>query len=280
VDLLKRNLAPILPDAWKLIDQEATRVLKLHLAGRKVVDFQGPHGWAYAAVNTGRLALLGEKASPSLGVAMGIREVQPLVEVRVPIQLATMELDTVARGAEDPDLTPVVRAAEQIALCEDTAIFGGLARAGIKGILESSPHSTIPLPTEVLELPKAIVSAKETLRRAGVSGPYVLLLGSALHDQVFAASEEGYPLVKRIQQLVDKPIVRAEAITGAAVLSMRGGDYELTVGQDLSLGYAYHTKDQVELYLTESFTFRVLETAAAVRINRTAERAPVSSKRR
>jgi uncharacterized linocin/CFP29 family protein len=85
--------------------------------------------------------------------------------------------------------------------------------------------------------------------------------------------------VKRIQQLVDKPIVRAEAISGAAVLSMRGGDYELTIGQDLSLGYAYHTKEEVELYLTESFTFRVLETAAAVRINRTMERVP-SSKRK
>jgi len=262
VDLLKRNLAPILPEVWKLIDQEASRTLKLHLAGRKIVDFQGPHGWGLAAVNTGRLELLEGSGSPD--VAMGLREVQPLVEVRVPIKLSIMELDTVARGASNPDLAPVILAAAQTARIEDTAIFGGLARGRIKGMLASSPHASIKL-GDIGELPRVVVDAKEVLRRAGVSGPYVLVLGTSLHDQVFATIEEGYPLAKRIQPLVDKPIVRAEAIQGGAVASMRGGDYELTVGQDLSIGYAYHTKTEVELYLTESFTFRVLEPTAAVR---------------
>jgi uncharacterized linocin/CFP29 family protein len=270
VDLLKRNLAPILPDAWKLIDAEAARVLRLLLAGRKIVDFKGPSGWAYAAVNTGKLKIL--NAEPAASVGMGIREVQPLVEVRVPIKLAIMDLDTVARGAEDPDLQAVVTAAEKIALVEDNAIFNGLPSAGIKGILEASPHPTCPLPPNVLDLPKAILDAREILRRAGVDGPYVLVLGAALHEQVLAATDEGHSLAKRIeQQIVDRPIVRAEAVKGAALLSLRGGDYELHVGQDLSIGYAYHSKDEVELYLTESFTFRVLEPAAAVRITNSAK---------
>ncbi|HVJ90869.1 MAG TPA: family 1 encapsulin nanocompartment shell protein, partial [Labilithrix sp.] len=179
-----------------------------------------------------------------------------------------MDLDTVARGAEGPNLDAVVKAAEKIAFVEDNAIFNGLAGGGIKGILESSPHRPIALPAKVLDLPLSILEAKETLRRAGVSGPYVLVLGAELHDQVLAATEEGHALSKRIeQQLVDRPIVRAEAIRGGAVLSLRGGDYELSVGQDLSIGYAYHTKDEVELYLTESFTFRVIEGPAAVRIS-------------
>lgn len=265
MDLLKRNLAPILPDAWKLIDAEASRVLRLHLAGRKIVDFQGPFGWKFAAVNTGRLELLAH--GPDHEVNLGIRVVQPVVEVRIPIKLATMDLDTVARGAENPDLDAVVHAAEKIALVEDTAIFNGLARAGIKGILEASPHGALDV-GDVAELPNAIINAKEVLRVAGISGPYVLVLGARLHDQVSAATEEGHPLAKRIEQrLVDKPIVRAEAISGGALLSMRGGDYELTVGQDLSIGYAYHTKDEVELYVTESFMFRVLEPTAAVRLS-------------
>lgn len=265
MDLLKRNLAPILPEAWKLIDEEASRVLRLLLAGRKVVEFEGPFGWKYAAVNTGALRLLSNEPAPD--VHMGVRDVQPLVEVRVPIKLSIMDLDTVARGAEAPDLSSVVKAAEKIALVEDNAIFNGLASGGIKGILESTPHPTVALPANILDLPKAIIDAKETLRRAGINGPYVLVLGAALHDQVYAATEEGHPLAKRIeQQLVDRPIVRAEAVRGAALMTLRGGDYEIYVGQDLSIGYAYHTKDDVELYLTESFTFRVIEPAAAVRI--------------
>jgi uncharacterized linocin/CFP29 family protein len=265
MDLLKRSLAPVLPDAWALIDAEAARVLKLNLAGRKFVDFQGPLGWGAAAVNTGQLELLPEQADRDLNI--GIRRTQPLVEIRVPIVLRIMDLDAVARGATNPDLGPVVRAAEKIARAEDAAIFHGLVAAGIQGILAASPHPPEPLPSDVRTLPRAVLTAKEKLRQAGVSGPYVLVLGPELYDQVFAMTEEGHPLAKRIEGLlVERPILRAAALEGGVVLSVRGGDFELTVGQDLSVGYAYHDKHQVELYLTESFTFRVLEPAAAVRL--------------
>jgi uncharacterized linocin/CFP29 family protein len=263
MDLLKRQLAPILPDAWALVDAEAKRVLELYLAGRKIVDFDGPYGWTFAAVSTGRLDLFDDKPDPD--VKMGVRRVQPVVELRIPIRLSQMELDTVSRGAKDPDLSAVVRGAEKIALAEDGAMFHGLPRAGIPGILPSSPHAPLPLPSDVRELPRTIVAAKEVLRRAGISGPFALLLGPSLYDQVFATSEEGHPVAKRIEQLlVDRPIVLASALEGGALVSVRGGDYELTVGQDLAIGYAHHTKDEVELYITESFTFRVLEPAAAV----------------
>lgn len=265
MDLLKRSLAPVLPEAWKLIDAEASRVLKLNLAARKFVDFQGPRGWDFAAVNTGHLELLAEQADRDLNI--GIRRTQPLVEIRVPIVLATMDLDTVARGAANPDLGPVVKAAEKIATAEDRAIFYGLPAAGITGILPASPHPPEPLPADVLALPRTVLNAKETLRRAGVSGPYALVLGAELYDQVFTITEEGHPLARRIEGLlVERPILRAAALEGGVVLSLRGGDFELTVGQDLAVGYAYHDKHQVELYLTESFTFRVLEPAAAVRL--------------
>lgn len=266
MDLLKRSLAPILPEAWKLIDEEAIHVLKLHLAGRKIVDFSGPKGWREAAVSTGRLEILDDTGLPP-EVGLGIREVQPLVEVRIPIVLSIMELDSVARGATDPDLDAVVVAAEKMAAVENRAIFHGLAKAHIKGMFEASPHPTFPLHNDMSDLPRAILGAKDVLRRAGVGGPYALVLGPYLYDQVFATAADGYPLAKRIeQQLVDRPIIRAEGVRGAAVVSLRGGDYELTVGQDLSIGFAHRTKDEVELYITESFTFRVLEPSAAVTI--------------
>jgi uncharacterized linocin/CFP29 family protein len=267
MDLLKRKLAPILPEAWELIDAEAKRVLELRLAGRKVVDFHGPHGWKLASVSTGRLRLLSDAKDD---VSIGVREVQTLIETRVPIKLAIMELDTVARGAEDPDLDAVVEAAKKIAYLEDDAIFNGFERAGIAGILPSSKHSPLTMPSDVLQLPRTVVEAKEILRKAGIGGPYVLVLGTAHYEQVFAATEDGRSLAKRLSQLLsDGPtvhIVQSDAVQGGALVSARGGDYELTIGQDLSIGYAYHTKHEVELYLTESFTFRVLEAAAAVRI--------------
>jgi uncharacterized linocin/CFP29 family protein len=264
MDLLKRELAPILPPAWSLIDQEAARVLKLNLAARKIVDLRGPHGWHFAAVNLGRLELLSDRDDPDLN--MGVRRVQPLMEIRVPIKLSIMELDLVARGAEDPDLTAVVRAAEKVAHAEDDAIFNGLEAGGIRGLLSASPLPPHPLPADLTALPRVVLAARESLRQAGVSGPYALVLGADLYDQVLSTVHDGYPLPKQIDQIIDRPIVRATAIDAGFVLSVRGNDYELWLGQDLSIGYAYHDKHEIELYLTESFTFRVIEPAAAVRL--------------
>jgi uncharacterized linocin/CFP29 family protein len=266
-DLLKRDLAPVTADALEVIDAEAGRVLKLNLAGRRLVDFHGPHGWHLAAVNTGRLDPVKGGGPPE--VELAIRRVQPLVELRVPMRLALAELDAVPRGAADPDLSAVVTAAEQAAHAEDSAIFNGLAAAGIKGIIPASPHAPHKLPADVRELPNAILAARETLRQAGINGPYALALAAPIYAQVLAAAEDGYPLAKRIaQQVLDGPLVRAAAIQGGVLLSLRGGDYELHVGQDLSIGYAFHDRQSVELFITESFTFRTIEPAAAVALIR------------
>jgi uncharacterized linocin/CFP29 family protein len=194
--------------------------------------------------------------------------VRPLFVRRAPIRLDLAELDAVGRGAVDPDLQDVVRAAERAARFEDHAIFNGLAAAGIDGMLEVSPHKPVGVPAQAA-WPRAIVEAKEVLRAAGIDGPYALALGPRAYDEVAAASEDGYPLLKHIErQIVDGPIVWAPAIDGGVLLTTRGGDFELIVGQDLTIGYEAHDRHGVELFLAESFTFRVLERAAAVALRR------------
>lgn len=262
MDLLKRNLAPVTPEAWQQIDDEAKRVLQLHLAGRKLVDVDGPHGWQYAAVNTGHLTI---KSDGGLGVPWGIRAVAPLIELRVPIELSIMELDNAARGAA-VDLAPVVAAAERIARAEDLAIFNGFKPGGIEGMIAASPHGAVSIPDDYADYPSVVVEAVERLRRGGISGPYALALGPDCYAGLSQAAEDGYPIRERVQRFLDGPIVWAPQVDGAAVVSTRGGDFKLTIGQDLSIGYASHSRDKVELYLTESFTFRVLEPRAAVHL--------------
>ena len=197
---------------------------------------------------------------------LGIRRAQPLVEMRVPMKVSLAELDAVARGATDPDLEPPWwRPPRRRPTPRTRRSSTASPAAGIKGIIPASPHAPHKLPADVRELPGAILAARETLRQAGVSGPYALALAAPIYAQVLAAAEDGYPLAKRLtQQVLDGPLVRAPAIDGGVLLSLRGGDYELHVGQDLSVGYAAHDRQIVELYLTESFTFRTLEPAAAV----------------
>lgn len=121
------------------------------------------------------------------------------------------------------------------------------------------------LVADASQLPRCVVEAKEHLPATGIGGPYALALGTKLFEEVMAAPEDGYPILKRIERvLIDGTVIHAAAMEGGVLLSTRGGDYELTVGQDLSIGYAFHTKEEVELFLTESLTFRVLEGGAAV----------------
>lgn len=267
MDLLKRDLAPITSEAWEQIDDEARRVLKLHLAGRKLVDFSGPHGWQLGAVNTGRLKQI-EPTAPDK-VAHAIRDVKPLVELRSNFVLETLELDYAARGADDLDLDSVIDAAERIARAEDSAIFRGFAPGGITGIIEASPHAPVEVNASS-DWPRAVSRAKEALRLSGVNGPYALAAGPNAYAELTSEGEDGYPLRKRLEEsIAEGSLIWSPALEeGAVLLSVRGGDFELTVGQDLSVGYATSSKDQVELYITESFTFRVLENKAAVLLRR------------
>jgi uncharacterized linocin/CFP29 family protein len=267
MDLLKRDIAPITSEAWKQIDEEAARVLRLHLAGRKLVDFSGPFGWKLGAVNTGRLIRL--EKDPVENVGHAIRDVRPLVELRSPFVLPIMELDYAQRGATDIDLDPVILTAERVAHAEDAAIWHGFPEGRIEGIIPASPYKPLEV-SSVLDWPRAIAEAKETLRLAGVNGPYALAAGIEAYDEMIEAGDDGYPLRKRIEEnIIDGGIVWAPALRGGAVLmSTRGGDFELTVGQDLSVGYTGASRHEVELYITESFTFRVLEDKAAIFLRR------------
>jgi len=263
VNNLRRELAPISSAAWKEIDDEATRVLKLKLAGRKLVDFNGPRGPAEAAVSTGRREPLSRP--PAAGVEATRRQVLPLIELRSYFELSRDELDAVEQGAKDPELQPLIDAAAQIALAEDTAIFHGYAAGGIKGIDQASSHPILPIPDDFQEYPHSIAEATRLLRLAGVDGPYAIAMGPRYYTGLTqAVGDGGYPVLNVVRKLVDGPLVWAPAVNGAVVLSLRGGDFELTVGRDLSIGYQSHTDKTVRLYLVESMAFRVLVAEAAV----------------
>jgi len=260
-DLL-RELAPISSEAWKDIEEEATRTLKLVLAARRLVDFHGPKGWHKSAVNLGRVKRL--DASIQEGVEARIRQVQPLTELRNVFELSREELEVSGRGGKNPDLDAVRFAARAAAIAEDRAVFQGFGAAGIEGIDEASKQNTLTIPQQFEGYPDVVAEAVHRLRTAGVGGPYAIALGPRCYTGLTRSTQRGYPIIDHVRELVDGPIVWAPAADGAIVLSLRGGDFELTVGQDFSIGYLDHTATTVRLYLQESFTFRVLSPEAAV----------------
>jgi uncharacterized linocin/CFP29 family protein len=258
---LHRELAPISDSAWAQIEEEASRTLKRYLAGRRVVDLQGPAGTALSAVGTGHSQNI---AAPADGILARQRAVKALVELRVPFELDRQAIDDVEHGANDSDWQPAKDAARRIAFAEDRAIFDGYAAAGIEGIRQGTSNPVMTLPADARAYPEAIAQALSQLRLVGVDGPYCVLLGADAYTALAETSDQGYPVLQHIKRLVDTEIIWAPAIAGAFVLSTRGGDFDLHLGQDTSIGYLSHTDAAVCLYLQETFTFLLLTTEAAV----------------
>jgi len=173
-------------------------------------------------------------------------------------------IDDVERGANDSDWQPVKEAAKKIAFAEDNAIFAGYADAGIVGIRQGTSNPVMTLPPDVRHYPDAIAQALSQLRLVGVNGPYKAVLGADAYTALAETSDHGYPVLEHVRRLVEDDIVWAPSLAGAFVMTTRGGDFELTIGQDTSIGYLSHTDSAVRLYLQESFTFRYLTSEAAV----------------
>lgn len=262
---LLREHAPISETGWKLIDQEARERLLPGLATRRLVDFSGPHGWEHSASNIGRI----EPADVSEleGVEARRRAVLPLIELRARFTVSREELRAGDRGAEDIDFAELDAAAQRLVEAENTSVFHAWPKAGVQGIAASSPHKAIVRKKSFEDYPGCVARAVELLLRSGIAGPYGVALGREDYTSVVETAEHGgYPLLDHLRQIVKGPLVWAPGVSGAVVLSMRGGDFAFESGEDLSVGYQSHDAEVVELYLEESYSFRVLTPEAAVAI--------------
>ena len=262
---LRRELAPVTDRAWAEIEAESRNVLRTHLAGRKVVDLREPLGWQASSVGTGRTRPV--EPAPVDGVELRMRRVQPLVEIRVPFTVDREELDSIDRGADDGNLDPVTDAARRLALVEDQLVFYGGSGADITGICSRTGGESLSFDEDYASFPDLVARSLEILKGSNVEGPYRLVLGPEAHQGLSRTrSVGGYPVINHVRRLIDGPTVWTAAIEGAVLLSIRGGDFELVLGRDVSIGYRDHTRDGVELYLEESLTFRLLNPEAAVPI--------------
>ena len=267
---LLRELAPISERAWPRIEDEARAALGLTLAARKLVDFEGPLGWTVSSVDLHRVTHL--DSGPGEGVEASVRQVRPMVELRIPFVLRRRELEAIDRGARDPELDPVVQAARTAAIAEDRAVFHGYGDGDIQGIVESAPGEPKPISADYEEYPGLVAEAVEELRTRGIEGPYAIALGPRCYTGLSTTIGRGGELViDQVRGMLEGPVVWAPGLDGALVLTTRGDDFRLSVGRDFSIGYTFHTADEVHLYLQESFTFVVHEPEAAVPLGYDAE---------
>lgn len=260
---LFRDLAPISEAAWSEIEAEAKVQLTHFMAARKLVDFVGPCGWDHSAVSLGRVGK--SDGSQFAGVTAAQRQVLPMVELHRPLVLKRSELEEVDRGASDADLQPLDEACRDLAIAEDQLVFDGYPAAGITGIASASPHTPLELDEDFNRYPNHVAQAVSVLKNAGVAGPYAIALGPRCYRGVIETTERGgYPTLEHLRLILGGPVIWAPAVDGAIVISQRGGDFTLTVGQDPSIAYKSHDAESVTLELQESVAFQAVGPEAAI----------------
>jgi uncharacterized linocin/CFP29 family protein len=260
---LFREKAPLTQAAWAEVDAEAKRTLQHFLAARKLIEFSDPKGWEYSSEPTGRVDDAGTLQDGA--VVARTRTVQPMTELRTAFEVSRRDLEAIDRGACDVDLDAVVEAAKSAALAEDEMVFH--SGAGSPGLTGASPHDPVEISNDYDHYPRFVAQGMARLQNAGVGGPYAIALGPRCYTGVIEESEMGgYPVLEHLRLILGGPVVRAQAVNGAVVLSQRGGDFELVSGQDLSIGYLDHDAETVRLYIEETLALRICSPEAAIHL--------------
>lgn len=254
MDMLKKELAPLTSRAWEEIEGRAKGILQTRLSARKIVKVNGPKGWDYTVVPEGRLDLVDETGD----VKTGVYRVSPLTEARVRFTLNRWEMDNLGRGAKDIDFDALDAAVDKIADFEEKAVYSGFKAGGIVGLTEAAAHKPVFFGADGSAIMEAVATASVTLHARAAREPYALVVGTkawmALNREI-----HGMPLIERIERLLGGKVVHSIAVNGAFLLPYDDENLELTIGQDFAVGYESHDTREVTLFITESFTFRVLD---------------------
>ncbi len=266
MDILKRELAPIPAEAWTEIDAQATRSLKAILSARKVIDLAGPMGPDFPGVPEGRLEFPDKQ--PGSVLSYCIHKVHHLVETRIPFSLDIKEMDNAVRGAKDLDLANLEEAAQKIALFEERAVYHGLPDANIHGLKQCQGQEWLSIGAAPEQLLEGIAEGLTAFAGRSVEGPFAFVVGPKLWSRM-SAHFQGYPVKMQAEnilggQVLLSPYLKGDFENEAYMISQRGGDFEIILGNDLAIGYERHDTDTVTLYFTSSFTFRILDAAGVI----------------
>jgi len=251
-DWLRRDRAPLSDRAWQAIDEAVVRAAKQELAARRIADFEGPKGWGHVAepLGTRRPASRGRAEA---GAQRSIPDVMLLCEMRKDFSLPWGAIDAFERGARVLDTLAAEHAAREVALAEDDLAFHG--GQGSTGFLraEEGPKVALGNWSAPGQVAGDLLAAVARLDEGGIAGPYAAVLEpSRYYAYLRAAAERRLSTEADRLEGLFRGIHRSSVIRGGGVFSLRGSDFLLVVGGDLTIGYRAHDGEAVHLFCVET----------------------------
>ena len=265
MDTLRREAAPLSTRAWKEIDEAVAQAARHVLTARRVATFDGPHGWEHLVAS--RLGTMTPCQTREGKAMVCLPEVVLLAEVRAEFSMPWTAIELFERGAPRLETRPAEDAAREVALAEDRlALYGEPMGSGFL-TAPDSPRIRAgdwSVPGRILA---DVLQAVEVLDTRGLSGPYEVVLSPMRYFAYLQAEgDHGYPAARQLREVV-AAVHRSQVVHDAgAVFSMRGGDFVLSVGGDLSVGYRLHDREAVHLFCVETIGAQTATPEAVCRL--------------
>ena len=255
MDILRREIAPLSADVWKELDEAVIGMARRTMAARKIATFEPPRGWDQVAVALGTVTPHKTREGQAV---VALPDVVLLAEIRAAFTLPWATIDAVERGAPALDATAAETAAREVALAEDRLAFYG--EPGGKGFLtdNESPRQVCGDWGKAAQVVADILKAVERLDGAGIPGPYEAILAPSRYYAYLRAADDGYPAGRHLRDVLAGVHRSAVVKDAGALFSTRGGDFVLTVGGDLSVGYRSHDQGGVHLFCVETLAAQTI----------------------
>jgi len=259
MDILRRDSAQLSDRVWKELDEAAATAARHVMTARRIATFDGPRGWDYIATPLGTMKACETREGKAV---VCVPEVALLAQIRADFSLPWSAVEAFERGGPALDTAAAEAAAREVGLAEDRLAYSGHPVG--TGFLEESDSPRIRLgnwsdPARVLT---DLLGAVETLDRLTVPGPYEAVLSPERYYAYVAAANRGYPVPRHTKGIIADVHRSLVMQDGGALFSTRTGDFILTVGGDLAVGYRSHDRDALHLFCVETLAPQTLDPGA------------------
>ncbi len=264
-DFLRRAHAPLTVEEWEALDRLVAETAQKQVVGRRILNVFGPLGAGVQYVSRSVLgaAASGGANSPGQGGAViefGAASQVPLALIRKDFVLSWRDIEATRQTGLPLDLGAAAAAAAMCAAREDDLIFNGDKTLGVEGLTTAAgQHTTTRRDWGVgghafLDVADALA----VLAGAGFYAPYALVASPNLYACLLRTyGDSGALEISQVRELCEGGVFQSVALTTAVVLALGPQNFDLAVGQDMTVAYVSSQGMDHVFWVLETVALRI-----------------------
>lgn len=233
-----RGDAPFGQKVWDALDSAVIGAARSHLAGRKLLDIEGPYGLGLRTIPMQEHMV---RENRETGSHILVSTPWPLAFIQVEFRMPVREIASSEEMSIPVNMRPAMHAALEIARLEDDLVFNGDTELRVNGLLNVPGSQAVGITgwENIGAAADTIIKAITALDSAGFHGPYTLALSPNLYNLLLRRYPQGEMTeLQHIGVMVTRGIVKAAAISSGGVLLAAGAQFvSVVLGQDITTGF-------------------------------------------